>query len=225
MKKKKDKRRIAKKLRSTGQSYSEIAQVTGVTKSTVSRWCRDIKLGDKEIERLERRKVEGGKRGRAKAAKIKKKETNQRIKRAIELGRKEVGLVTKRDRFVAGISLYAGDGRKGLYSKASFANSDPQLIEFMMGWFRDFCKVPCDKFRGAIWIHDNQDIEGAEVFWSRLTGIPLDHLHKTYKVSYNKDTSKKNRHKNGVFKIIVCDVQLQRKIMGWMSKLLSMNPR
>lgn len=56
-----------------------------------------------------------------------------------------------------------------------------------------------------------------------MTGIPKNQFHKTY-ISKNKIDSKKvrkNIHKYGVFSIRISDSYKQRKILGWISALLS----
>lgn len=129
--------------------------------------------------------------------------------------------MTDREVFVAGVGLYLGDGAKGDRA-VDFSNSDPEIINFMMDWFRKFCRVKEDRFRGAVWIHSNQDVELAENFWVDLTGIPKSQFHKTYVARLKKGSNKvrKNRHKHGIFKIKICDVDLQRKIRGWMAGIL-----
>ncbi|MBU1200344.1 hypothetical protein KJ953_02300 [Patescibacteria group bacterium] len=87
-------------------------------------------------------------------------------------------------------------------------------------WCRDVAIE--NKFIGAIWIHDDLNVEIAKRFWSKLTGIPEYQFHKTYIAELKKDSNKirKKHHKYGVFKIRVCDVNLQRKIRGWMAGIL-----
>lgn len=140
----------------------------------------------------------------------------------LDLGKKEVGRLSKRDRFIAGISLYAGDGLKG-DKQMGFANSDPRLISFVIGWLREFGGVPENKLRGAIWIHDNLNAEKAKAYWSKVTGISKERFYKTY-VALNKTRSKKVRkqlHEYGVFAIRISDASLQRKVLGWMAGLVA----
>jgi hypothetical protein len=120
-----------------------------------------------------------------------------------------------------GISLYVAEGAKGDKS-VDFANSDPKLIVFMMGWFREFCKVSEEKFRGAIWIHDNLDKHKTKKYWSKITKIPPRQFNKAYVVKDKTNSKKirKNKHKCGVFSIRIYSVKLQRKILGWVSGIL-----
>jgi len=56
-----------------------------------------------------------------------------------------------------------------------------------------------------------------------LTKIPVNQFHKTYVVR-NKENSRKVRKKRnefGVFSVRVSSAKTQRKIMGWVSGILS----
>ena len=210
---------LAIRLRKKGLSYKEILLKVNVSKDTISRWCRDVVLSQEQIEHLLKRKLQGGEKGRLVAAKMKHDKRIEETEYLLNLGEKEVGKLTKRDKFVTGIALYAGEGGK---KSLSFANSDPKIIKFMMNWFREFCNIPETKFHGAIWIHDNLDPKNAINFWSNLTLIPNTQFYKTY-IAKNKVDSKKirkNIHKYGVFSIIITDIKMHRLVMGWMSGVL-----
>ena len=209
------------KLRENGLSYNEIQKKIRVSKSTLSLWCRDVAIIPFQALRLLKNQAKGRNKGRIISAKKQQLARIARTKFLLNKGRKEVGKLSKRDRFIAGVALYAGDGMKG-DRHVGFSNSNAEIIQFMMKWLREFCKVPDSKFKGCIWIHDNLDSKKAERFWSKTTRIPLNQFHKTY-IAKNKRNSRKIRkkiHENGVFAIRVCDVSLQRWIKGWMVGVL-----
>jgi hypothetical protein len=56
-------------------------------------------------------------------------------------GKTEVGSLSKRDRFVTGLALYAAEGNK-TDGHIGFTNADPDLILFMSRWFREFLEIP-----------------------------------------------------------------------------------
>ncbi len=212
---------LAQKLRAKGWSYKQILNRIPVSKSTISLWCRGVVLTSGQMEKLLGRRLQGSEKGRILGAKKQQNARMERIKVLMKLGRKEVGRLAKRDRFIAGISLYAGEGDKG-DKIVGFSNSNPRIIAFMMKWFREFCDVAEEKFRGAIWIHDNLDAALAKNYWSKLTGIPVMQFYKTY-IAENKVNSRKVRkqlHEHGVFAIRIADVGLQRRILGWMVGIL-----
>jgi len=208
----------AQNLREKGLSYTEIQKIINVPKSTLSSWCRDIFLNERQLNRLLENKLKGSERGRIIGAKKQQEKRLEQIKQMLFDGKREVGILSKRDRFIAGISLYVAEGTKK-DKVCCFANSDPVLIKFMSNWFREFCKVPENKFRGAIWLHEELDEKTAKKYWSNLAKIPLSQFHKTY-IAENKIKSRKirkNLHQYGVFSIRFSDAKIHRKIMGWIA--------
>lgn len=213
---------IAQDLRKRGCSYKEILDRVKVSKDTISRWCRDIKLTKNQEERLINNKKIGQKKGSIIAAKKKRLQRIQNIKNIYISAKKQIGILDKRDRFIAGLSLYAGEGNK-TDGQVGFANSDPNLIKFMMGWFKEFCVIPMDKYRGALWIHEGLDDFRAKKYWAKITGIPIQQFYKTYiaKNKVNSNKIRKNIHQYGVFAIRFSNCIIQRKIIGWISAMFN----
>lgn len=203
-------------LRKKGYSYSEILRKVDVSKDTISRWCRDVKLTKSQKLRLYKKKYSSGLRGCIIGAKKKQREREELTHKLIEEGKKEVGKISKHDKFIAGISMYFAEGEKQDGS-VSFSNSDPRAIKFMVDWLRTVCKVPDEKFRASLYLHDNLSENEAKEFWSKLTKIPLCRFTKTYIVKNNPHRLRKVKHIYGVLKIRTSNVILHRKIMGWIS--------
>ena len=148
-----DKKLKAQALRKKGFSYSEIQGRISVPKSTLSGWCRDIFLTEKQLNRVLKNKLEGSARGRIIGAKKQQEKRLSQIRELGEQGKKEIGILRKRERFLIGVALYAAEGTK-IDKNVAIANSDPAVIRFMISWFREFCQIPENKFRGAIWLHE-----------------------------------------------------------------------
>ncbi len=208
-------------LRKNGKSYNEIIKKLGLSKSTVSDWCKNVQLTNDQLEKLYLSKKKGALKGSFIAAERKKKNRVLLTERIYTQGLKEVGKLSRRDRFIAGIALYVAEGTK-IDKSCCLSNSDPLIIKFMIHWFREFCNVPDIKFRGAIWLHEGLDELKAKQYWSKLTDIPLKQFYKTYiakdKIYSNK--IRKNKHIYGVFSFYVNDTNLLRKIMGWIGGVL-----
>ena len=212
----------AQKLRKQGLSYKEIIQIVKSSKDSISRWCKDIPLTKIQKQRLLQNKQLGQRKGSLIAAENKRLKRIETIRKYKVQGIKDLGILSKRDKFISGIAFYAAEGGK-TDRQISFSNSDPKLIKFMMGWFRTYLKVPESRFRGSIWIHDDLDVNKAKLYWSRITGIPLNQFFKNYIVkSIDKNIRiRKNLHAYGVFSIRISDSLKHRKTMGWIFGLLN----
>lgn len=213
-----EKKTQAQNLRRRGYSYSQIRKIIDVPKGTLSGWCRDIALTEDQALKLFGYKLKGAAKGRIIGAKRQQAKRLKEIKDLMTEGTKEIGYLSTRDRFLAGVCLYSAEGTKTDKS-CNFANSDPKLIKFMTDWFREFCKISEDRLRGAIWIHDNLDAIEAKRYWSNLTGIPETQFHKTYMAKNKVDSLKirKNIHNYGVFSVRFSDAKIHRKLMGWVA--------
>lgn len=200
-------------LRKQGKSYGEILKQVCVSRSTLSLWLRNIELTPTQQERLYktlRRK------NAYKGAKVLQQKRIERTTQIITEAKQEVKNKFERNPlFLAGLMLYWAEGSKSDNDElVNFSNSDPCMVIFMMKWFREFCKVPENKFRIMIHMHTlhcRKDIEG---YWSDLTGIPLEQFHKT-QVKPTSLGHRKNPLYDGTCAIRVCSKDLFRKIKGW----------
>ncbi|TFB07990.1 helix-turn-helix domain-containing protein [Candidatus Atribacteria bacterium MT.SAG.1] len=206
----------AQKLRKQGLSVKEIEKKLKVSRSSVSLWVRNIRLTRKQLEKLYLNKKTGQLKGSIIAAMNKIKIREAITKTLMEEGEREVGRISQRNKFIIGIALYFAEGNKS-DEHIGFSNSDPRAIKFIADWFRKFCKIPKEKFRCSLYIHDNLNESEAKNFWSKLTKIPLSQFTKSYIVKNNPNRLRKTINSYGVLRIGTSDVNLHRKIMGWIS--------
>lgn len=172
---------IAQELRQQGKSIKEIAKLLGVSKSSVSIWCRDIVLTAEQIENLQKRMgTKGSYEARLKGAKIQHERRLQQIKQLQEEGLKMIDSLSKRDLLLIGAALYWGEGMKK-EGRARLGNSDPAIIQFMVNWFQSIWGIPKDQLTPSILIneiHKNR-VHQVEQYWSDLLNIPLTQFTKT----------------------------------------------
>ncbi len=210
-------------LRQCGESIGEIAKKINVSKSIVSLWCRDIKLTKKQIDILHNKMMVGSYRGRMiyleKIRKKRKEETIKLRKKGIE----EIGKISKRDIFIAGVAMYWAEGTKSPNAEeTSFSNSSPEMILCILKWFKEICGITKDRFTIQIrinQIHKNR-IKEVENYWSKLTNIPLNQFTKTVLIKVNSKKVYSNDDHYGTVRVRVRKgTQLRRKIIGWIQGL------
>jgi len=212
-------------LRRRGKSIAEISEVLSAPKSTIGAWCRNIKLGKKQIERLARRQESGSYKGRIKFLENVRSERLLQTKRLRLEGFNEVGNINKRDLFIAGIGMYLSEGSTSESNEeVSFTNSDGKVVLFIKRWFKEICGVLDDRFIIQVRINKSHRdrIEDAENYWSRLTAVPLNQFSKTVLI---KSKSKKIYPEDNIYYGTVRlkvrqGTQLRRKINGWVEGLL-----
>jgi len=219
------KKLLAQKLRRKGLSISEIAKKLGMHKSgSISKWCRDIVLTSKQIEKLAKKQESGSYKGRIIAVEKLRKDRLKEVELTRREGINEIGKLSKRALFISGVAMYWSEGETYPGSdQVSFINSDPKMILFILRWFREICKVPNDKFSLQIKINKIHQyrIKEIENYWSKLTGIPLNQFTRT--VLIKSEIKKAYPNPNiyyGTLRILVHQgTKLRRKINGWIEGL------
>lgn len=211
-----------RKSRLNGDSINEIAQKLGLSKSTVSFWCKDIRLTPKQIERLSKRQLSASYKGRLKAVEQKRKNRLANIENLRKKGIKEIGNINKRELFLAGLGIYWGEGYKSLTTTA-FTSSDPKIVLFMIKWLGKNCQISTKDFicRVGLNITHRHRIQDVERYWSEITGIPQSQFTKTTLVkTKNKKVYENFDNYYGTLRISVRrSSRLQRKILGWLEGL------
>ncbi len=161
----------ARKLRSLGKSIKDIARIIEVSQSTVSLWCRDIKLTDKQLKMVLDEKQHLITRGRLKGANFQRMKRVNAIRQATEEAKK-LNKLTKGEFFIAGLALYLAEGTK-TYGTVQFTNSNKQIVRFMIEWFYRFYNIKKMDIKFSIHInsiHKNREKEIIS-FWRNYLKI------------------------------------------------------
>ena len=212
----------ARKLRKQGLGIKTISYRLNVSSSTVSLWCRDIQLTQKQLEKLNKRARDPyyGKR-----LDYLLKVQNRRIDKIEKLrqkGIKDIGSLSKREFFIAGVALYWAEGFKK-DRRLGFANSDPTMIKFFLNWLIKDCKVPKKHIRLRVGLnisHENR-IQEVEKYWSELTNVTLKQFQKPFfqKFVWKKKYPNPDKY-FGVLRIRANkQLPLFRTIHGWIGGL------
>lgn len=167
-----DKRLKSRKLRKRGESIRDIAKTIGVSRGSVSRWCSDIELTKKQLKRLQAKQKRAGTKALLKASEQKKKERKRKIENYKKKGIERLKNLSDDEFLAAGLAMYLGEGyKKG--RKINFANSDPEIIKFMINWFKKFFNINDSRFTFRVMInkiHKNREGQ-VKKFWENEIGI------------------------------------------------------
>ncbi|MCP6718306.1 MAG: helix-turn-helix domain-containing protein [Patescibacteria group bacterium] len=211
-------------LRLKGESYREISKITGVCKSSVSRWCKNLKLPLK-IQRILKKKT--------KASQSLLVAYNKKRHRIVQLENKQIRkksadqirLLSKHELLLIGTALYWGEGyKKQLKSKSpyvDFVNSDPYMIILFLRFLQEILETPEEKIKVSIRIHPNINEQSTLNFWSTTTNISPSRFRITRQISKaSKGKRSKNSLPNGVLSIRVYNRRKFFQIRGWIDGLI-----
>jgi hypothetical protein len=134
-----------------------------------------------------------------------------------------IGELSRKEFLVAGTALYAGEGAKRDGS-VRFANTDPRMILFFVGWLRFFFAIDESRLRERLYLHDGLDLNDATTFWAKLTSIPIEQFGAPYRVSPDASI-RSNTHPLGCPCVVYSCRTTHRSIMGLVDALLTSTGR
>ncbi|MEU7107857.1 hypothetical protein ABZ951_22845 [Streptomyces sp. NPDC046215] len=204
----------ARELRLAGRTYDEIVAELGVSKSSVSLWVRDLPRPARKITEHSRAMAEARWEPLRRARDLQRQETKS-------AATQEIGRISDRELFIAGVALYWAEGTKSKPHRRSelvtFVNSDPDMISLYLAWLR-LLGVENSRLRFHVLIHESADVAAAEHFWAEHVGIGIGSFGKTTLKRHNPKTVRKNVGENyrGCLTVRVLQgADLYRRIEGW----------
>lgn len=211
----------ARQLRNKGLGIKTIAHTLSVSSSSVSLWCRDITLSPEQIKVLEVRSHDPRYGRRLEYTQKLMEIKNKKIIDLLEQGKKEIGTITKRERFVAGVALYWAEGFKK-DNLVGFSNSDPAMVMVFMRWLH-LCGVAKDRLKYRVGVNEayRDKIEEIERYWRNTLGVNKTQFQKPFfqKVQWKKIYDNPDAY-HGVLRVRVSkSTDFLRKIHGWIEGL------
>ena len=212
----------ARELRTGGESIKVIAKGLSVSPSSVSLWCKDIKLSPGQIKELERRAHDPRYGKRLENSLKQQKIRLEKTKRLFNEGIKQIGKLTEGELFIAGVALYWAEGFKS-DNLAGFCNSDPNMVKFFLVWLKNCFGYKNKDFRLRVGLNEGfkDKTKDIEEFWSKLTEVPKEQFQKPFyqKVKWQKQYEHPENY-HGVLRIrIRKSTDFLRKIKGFIEGL------
>jgi Putative ATPase subunit of terminase (gpP-like) len=212
-----DLRVVARRMRQEGRSYREIRAEVPVSKSTLSLWLKDVPISEEQRALLQQKRVAGGER-RATALRARRIASERRI---MDEAAAEIGELSTRELFIAGVILYWAEGSKQkpwrVRTSTVLINSDPTVIRLYMAWLQ-LLDIPIERLQATVSIHETADVSAAETYWSKVSGIPLKQFRKATLKRHKPRTNRKNtgaEYRGCLIIRVRRSTDLYRHIAGW----------
>lgn len=203
---------LAQAIRVLGLSYSEIGALIPASRSSLSKWCRDVELGPDQIARLQ--SIRPGAEGRLAASARRKDEARQSRLQIREAGKAEAAERANDPFFVAGVVAYWSEGSKRS-NEVQFSNSDPRLVALFCAWSREYLGATTQQFAVQMHLHQGQVESERRSFWSRVSGIPEAQFRKTF-VKPEGTGHRKNVLYNGTLSVRIRSSGTRfARVLGW----------
>jgi len=214
-------------LRMKGISYGDIARTSGVSKNSVSRWCKNLEL-PLAIQKIVEAKT--------KASHRQLKVYNEQRHRAVQFENRQIRKdstdqihpLSDYELLLVGAALYWGEGYKKKPPSGSprvaFVNSDPKMITLFLHFLRRILYIPEERILATVRIYPSINKESAIKFWSRVAGIPQKRFHITHQISRaSKGKRPNNSLPYGTLALVINSRQNFFRIKGWIDGLIKQN--
>ncbi|MEU5308922.1 hypothetical protein [Streptomyces sp. NPDC021562] len=220
-----DLRARARELRSQGWTYDRIEAELGCSRSSVSLWVRDLPRPEPRYTPEEQRALMQEGLAKRRAA------DNEERRKTKASAHREIGEMTDRELFMAGVALYWAEGSKSKpydrRERAVFVNSDPGVIRVYLAWL-DLLEVDRGKLGFRLLIHESADVGAAHRFWARIADIGPEVFARPTLKKHNPKTVRKNTGDDyhGCLVIGVArSAHLYNRIEGWWSGIVAQAER
>ncbi|MFC9911844.1 helix-turn-helix domain-containing protein [Streptomyces sp. NPDC127197] len=184
-----DLRAKARELRLQGWTYDQIEAELGCSRSSVSLWVRDLPKPEPRYTPEEQRALMREGLARRRAAE------DEERKKTKFAAHQEIGELTDRELFMAGVALYWAEGSKSKpydrRERAIFVNSDPGVIQVYLAWL-DLLDVERERLHFRVLIHESADVDEAHRYWAEIADVDVSVFAKPTLKKHNPKTVRKN---------------------------------
>lgn len=199
-------------LRRRYKSYKEIAEILGISKSTVSYWM--INNSESQIikNKLIALNITKSKKRIRKI--IKASQEKWRVWR--EIARKEAiknfNTLYQNPLFIAGIIIYWGEGDSNPKNPLRISNTDPRMIKLYVYFLKEILSTPEEKIKLGLILYPDLSDKKCKTFWKKITTLKEKNFVKT---QYIKGYHPTKRLSNGICMVVVNSRQYKIKILQW----------
>jgi len=173
-------------MRTEGTSIVVIARKLGISKSTISSWCRDIVLTEEQFEKLRKNSGVSLKTGQRMGAEANKRKRLDAIRDANIWGKELIKKISKQELLLIATTLYWCEGSKSEHTTGFvFVNSDPEMILVMKLFLVDVLNIPIQEIVCSVQINRMHEkrINTVLNFWKKLLDLDESQFRKPYYVN------------------------------------------
>jgi hypothetical protein len=207
---------LGRRLRRDGWTYTEIMEVLPVVKGTLAGWCKEIRLGEEQVDSIRARRPPGVRTGIPVDTQRKRRAEIEAIR---ERARASFEELRSDPTWVAGATMYWAEGAK-TSPQLGMANTDPKALRLFIRWYRAYFNKDAE-FVLSMHLHHGNDEMAARQWWAQALDLPEARFTKTF-IKPPGTGHRKNRWLHGV-----CRVQARRSAdayhatMAWIECLSS----
>lgn len=203
-------------MRKSGKSYNEIINILNMPKSTLSEWLKNANWSNKIKKVLEKKSRKQHVVRLQKLNLVRGELLTKLYERARIEAQKEFIQFRIYPLFIAGISIYLGEGDRASRGFVRIANINPLMIRLFVKFLEEVCGVPKRKIWASILIYPDINEKESKKFWVINSGLS--------NTNFSKSTLIRGRHKTkrtqyGICTVGINSTYLKEKIKIWIDLL------
>lgn len=196
-------------LRKEGKTYSEIKNILGVTKSTLSFWFKGFDWSS-DLSKLNH-SFNYSPEKILRMHEVRRKQLSELYERARVEAYAEFKVHKSNPLFAAGLMAYAGEGDKSeRNSLIRIANADDRILLIFKRFLESYYPEYREKMRMSVLLYPDLDEKECLAYWSVMMEIPLTQFHKPVHIIGRHKT---RRLRRGVGSLIISSKFLKTKIL------------
>jgi predicted transcriptional regulator len=203
--------------RRRGFTYVEIAKICGVSKATVSNWCRSEQFSKAVAKDNAARAARENTKRLSLLNKARNAERKNRYAEAERGAETEFTHYRKDTLFVAGLTLYIALGDRKSPLQLRISSGRHELHTLFIRFAMAYLGVEKTAVRFWLSLYPTHDEVKAMKHWSKKMGISVAQFYKTQVI---KGSSSKETLQFGVGNTIIGSTVLKRKLNRWIERAL-----
>lgn len=195
----------------------DISEKMSISKSTISTWCKDIKLSHRLLNKIYITGVQKSLKGRLVGAEANRQKKINEFRKMFKEAENLIDKISDRDILIAGACLYWAEGSK-TGGRFIFVNSDPKMHKIILSFLTKIIRIDKKLIRLTVQINliHKKRIKKVMKFWSQYLEIPLVNFGNPYYI--NAIPKKIYENYNNYYGILRLQVlkgsSLQYKMLG-----------
>ena len=203
---------LATYYRERGFSYSEIANIVGVSKATLSNWFARKKFSKQVKADNQARAVRENVKRLGLINKARQSERQRRYAEAVKTAELEFKHYRKDPLFIAGLMLYLGEGDNKDSAKIRIANSRSSVHRLFWCFLTTYLGVPRETIKFWLLLYPDLDEVTVKKVWQKELKLKDGQWYKNQVI---QGKSQKRTLHYGVGNTIIVSTVLKRKLIRW----------
>ncbi len=202
----------AVEFRKRGFTYSEIAKICGVSKSTVSNWLSKKRFSKTIAKENAERAARDNKKRMQLLNKARQAERTTRYNEAVRSAETEFKHYKNNPLFVAGLMLYIGEGDNKDRRLIRLANARTEVHRIFIKFLVEYLGIDKNAIKFWILLYPDLDEGKCVRYWCKKVGIKNDNFYKNQVI---QGKSNKRVLHYGVGNTIIGSTVLKHKLNRW----------